>query len=95
MEERITTKHPQGKAGTNITKEKYDAIRGAITNSMQEHGEMTFSELGYAVRKQLEGDFEGSVSWFYTTVKLDLEARGLIERVGTGSPQRLRLTRRA
>lgn len=91
MEERITTRHPQGKVGVNISKAKYDVLRGAITDSLQKQGEMTFSELGDAVRQRLEGNFEGSNSWYYTTVKLDLEARGLIERVGTGSPQLLRL----
>ena len=31
-----------------------------------------------------------SVGWYATTVKLDLEARGLIERVPDARPQRLR-----
>ena len=34
---------------------------------------------------------EGSISWYVTTVKLDLEARGLIERVPRSRPQRLRM----
>ena len=37
----------------------------------------------------------GSLSWYLTTVKLDLEARGLIERVPHSVPQRLRRTTRA
>ncbi len=41
---------------------------------------------------RLPGDFEGSVGWYATTVKLDLEARGLIERMPGESPQVLRLT---
>jgi hypothetical protein len=35
--------------------------------------------------------FEGSVSWYVTTVKLDLETRGVVERVPGQKPQRLRL----
>ncbi len=32
----------------------------------------------------------GSIGWYTTTVKLDLEARGLIERIEGSKPQRLR-----
>ncbi len=57
-----------------------------------EHQEMTFTELGEAVRQRLEGNIEGSITWYYTTVKLDLEARCIIELTGSGSPQHLRLS---
>ena len=56
---------------------------------LQEKGEMTFYGLNDEVGRQLEGNFEGSIGWYVTTVKLDLEARGVIERFGKG-PQRLR-----
>lgn len=36
---------------------------------------------------QLDG--LGSVSWYVTTVKLDLEVKGELERVAKSSPQRL------
>jgi hypothetical protein len=38
-----------------------------------------------------QGTSEGSISWYVTTVKLDLEARGLIARVPGSHPQRLRM----
>jgi hypothetical protein len=38
-----------------------------------------------------ELDQLGSVSWYTTTVKLDLEVKGEIERIPGSSPQRLRL----
>jgi hypothetical protein len=85
------TRHPEGKAGVNISRSKYDLIRFAIIDSLNEHGDLTFTQLGNVVKSRIEGDFEGSVSWYYTTVKLDLEARGEIERTGLGSPQRIRL----
>jgi hypothetical protein len=91
MEPRILTLHPQGKEGVNICKEKYDLIRQAIVGSLKDSGELTFSELGTEVSRRLEGNFQGSLSWYYTTVKLDLEARSVIERIGKKSPQRLRL----
>jgi hypothetical protein len=91
MSDRILTLHPDGKQGTNISREKYEAMRATIEDLLRANGTLTFRALGDAVEKKLDGTFEGSVGWYYTTVKLDLEARGVIERVGRGSPQRLRL----
>lgn len=91
MEERIMTLHPQGKSGVNIDKRKYDVMSRAIVDSIQSHGEITFTDLTDNVRRKLNGKFEGSINWYVTTVKLDLEARGTIERVPKSSPQRLRM----
>ena len=86
------TLHPAGKAGVNIDKQKYDAVREAIVLSLRKHGTLTFGDLTAEVRKRLEGEFAGSISWYVTTVKLDLEARGEIVRVPKSSPQRLVLS---
>ena len=91
MEEKILTLHPQGKSGVNISRAKYDTISRAIQDSLRAHQNMTFNELTEEVRRRLEGSFDGSISWYVTTVKLDLEARGLIERIPKSAPQRLRL----
>lgn len=89
MADRIMTLHPAGKAGVNIEKEKYLTVRAAIIEAVRQSGTITFSDLTDAVRERLEGSFAGSVSWYVTTVKLDLEARGEIARVPKSSPQRL------
>jgi hypothetical protein len=92
MEERIMTMHPQkGKRGVNISRKKYDTVRTAIIDSLSGKNAMTFAELNQAVHQVLEGNFDGSISWYFTTVKLDLEARGTIKRVGKSSPQQIRL----
>ena len=49
--------------------------------------------LARAVEKDLRGTFEGSVTWYVTTVKLDLEARGTLKRVPNSRPQLVRLVR--
>jgi hypothetical protein len=92
MDEKILTKHPDpGKQGVNISKAKYDVIRETILDLLRAHGELTFTELMEAANERLEGKFDGSISWYVTTVKLDLEARDTIQRVPKSKPQRLRL----
>jgi hypothetical protein len=92
MEEKIQTRNPlPGKKGVNISRDKYDTIRSAIYDILDEKEEMTFMGLADAVEERLRGRFEGSVGWYYTTVKLDLEARGEIVRVPGSRPQRIRL----
>ncbi len=95
MDERIMTLHPAGKTGVNIERVKYDAVCQAILASVGESGELAFQELPGAVAGRLPAGFDGSIGWYTTTVKLDLEARGLIERVPGQSPQMLRLTAEA
>jgi hypothetical protein len=85
------TLHPEGKAGVNINKEKYDKIRNEIIHTLKKKGPMTFRELGDEVSKRLKNRFEGSISWYYTTVKLDLEAREIIARILSSKPQRIKL----
>jgi hypothetical protein len=94
-DERIMTLHPQGKAGVNICKEKYQQIRNAIVGSLEGREALTFRELMEQVGQALEGKFEGSIGCYVTTVKLDLEARGTIERLPGASPQQLRLAQNA
>lgn len=90
MEERILTLHPENKSGVSIRRDKYEAIRNAIQLALDAATELTYTELTESVVEQLEGRFEGSIPWYVTTVKLDMEARGLIERVQRSSPQVLR-----
>ena len=69
-------------------------MRSAILASMpaDEHG-VEFLELPGLVRQALPAaqlERLGSISWYTTTVKLNLETRGEIERIGGPKPQRLR-----
>ena len=85
------TLHPQGKKGVNILKRRYDQIKSYILETIQEYEEITFDQLSDLGVTDLKDKFDGKVLWYIVTVKLDLEARGVIERVPTASPQRLRL----
>lgn len=91
---KIMTMHPDPtKVGVNIDQEKYDQIRDSILQILAEEGKMTFTDLGDLVVKDLSGNFDGSILWYYTTVKLDLEARKLIQRVPGSKPQLVELVR--
>jgi len=91
MKDMIRTLHPEKKQGVNISREKYEVIRKAILSALDKQKEISFMNLSRAVEKQVNGNFEGSVTWYVTTVKLDLEARGVIKRVHNSRPQLLRL----
>ncbi len=90
-EERILTLHPQGKKGVNILKSKYDLIAEYLLAKIKAEGPITFESLGDQAVEDLSDRFEGKVLWYVVTVKLDLEARKIIERVPKTSPHQLRM----
>lgn len=92
MKDTIRTLHPEKKQGVKISKAKYEIIRTAILCVLQKEKEITFMNLSRAVEKEVNGTFEGSVTWYVTTVKLDLEARGVVKRVPGSRPQLVKLT---
>jgi len=91
MKDMVRTLHPEKKQGVNISKEKYEIIRKAILVILRAQKEISFMNLSRAVEKEVNGKFEGSVMWYVTTVKLDLEARGTLKRVPNSRPQLVRL----
>lgn len=89
-DKKILTKHPQeGKSGRSIDRDKYDTMTAAIRSALQ-RGELTHTELMDRLKADLDGKFDGNVGWYAETVKLDLEARRIVERTA-GKPQRYRL----
>ena len=91
MAETIYAKNPDPtKQGTTIDLHKYTQIKAAILHVVDAHGQVHFRDLPKFVEDQFRETFEGSISWYVTTVKLDLEARGILERVPNSRPQQLR-----
>ena len=89
-----------GKKPTRIHKWKYDLLRGLILEILAQEmlagsaDGVEFRSLPSLIDARLTTEQKaglGSVSWHTTTVKLDMEVRGDIERVPRSSPQRLRL----
>jgi hypothetical protein len=88
-EEKILTKHPLGKSGKNISKQKYETLKKAILSALR-NKELTHTELFDRLNKSLKGRFSGNISWYGETVKLDLEAWKIVERTSS-KPQKYRL----
>ena len=80
--EMIQTLHPD-KAKTNkrISLEKYEFIKKHLLAVLKKT-ELTHTDLMEALYQRVKDDFEGGVQWYGETVKLDLEARGVLERTG-------------
>lgn len=88
--EQLQTLHPQpGKTNKRISLEKYTQIRNTILNLLV-GVELTHTELMEQLYNEVKNNFEGGVQWYGETVKLDLEARKIIERTGT-KPDRYRI----
>ena len=93
-EERVVCETPTpGKKPTRIHRWKYDLLRGVILDIVGSSSEgVEFRELSDLVESRLSPEQLsdlGSVSWYTTTVKLDMEVKGDIARVAGARPQRL------
>ena len=84
----------------NLKEEKYSLIREAMLTALPDSSSdgMPFAQLEQQVAAHLGArnvpkalfPKPGSVRWYTKAVQLDLEAKGLIERVPKQSPIRLR-----
>ncbi len=83
-----------GSAGFSVTSEKYLPVRNAILSAVPRGAAgLTFHELVALVGRKVPKELfpkPGSVSWYTKVVQLDLEAKGLIERIPGEKPQRIR-----
>jgi hypothetical protein len=96
-EDRIACYTPtKGRKGaTRIPRWKYDCVRRAILDVLEDsdEGQIAFQDLAEYVQDQLTSNQLaklGSLKWHVTTVKLNMEVDGELERVPRRSPQTLR-----
>ena len=83
MEKILTLHSDPNKSGKNIDKVQYDLISSAIVKSLENNKKLSHVELQNAVIQLVKEQFSGSIPWYCETVKLDLEARNIIQRVKT------------
>ncbi len=81
-----------GRQDGTIARDMFEPVRNAILRALQELESVPFSELSTEVERRTPAEMweESSLGWYTTTVKLHLEATGMLER--HGSPQQLTLT---
>jgi hypothetical protein len=94
QDEKIQLLHPDpDKEAPRIDMWKYEVVKNAFLDIVPQNEEgVPFKGLADRVAERLSTeDLEklGSAGWYTTTVKLDLEGRGLIERVPGAKPQYL------
>lgn len=77
---KIQTLHPvEGKTNKLISIEKYEIVKAAII-SILENNSLNHTDLMEAIHQKVNGKLDGNAQWYGETVKLDLEARKVIER---------------
>jgi len=90
----VTKTVTEGAGGTRIDKAKYEAFRKAILAIVPKNKTgILFKDMPKLVAQKISKEMlpaKGSASWYTTVVKLDLEARKLIERIPGATPQRVR-----
>ena len=64
----------------------FDIYFDAVTVS-----DANFSKYSKKLSEELSKTFNGKVGWYVVTLKLDLEARGIIERIPKTSPHKVRM----
>lgn len=93
-DDRIMMHNPNtGREDSTIAVAIYEPVRDAILGALADEPGMRFmDDLFHAVEERTPPELwsDASVKWYTTTVKLHLEATGLIDR--HGSPQQLTLT---
>ena len=90
QKEYVQTLHPiEGKINKRIALDKYEYIKENLLSILSKM-EPTHTELMEELYARVKDTFEGGIQWYGETVKLDLEARKLIERT-TEKPVRYRL----
>jgi hypothetical protein len=82
----IQTLHPDaGKTNKIISLEKYEIIKAAILDVLKDD-DLSHTQLMESLHQRVSSYFKGNAHWYGETVKLDLEARGLIQRSKSKPP---------
>lgn len=82
------------RAGAIVDRERFDCVQDVILRVLPWDAQgMTWAELSEMIAPLLPDRLfrhMGTVRWYAKAVQLDLEARGVIERVPESKPPRLR-----
>ena len=86
------TPNPGRSGVVNIPAWKFDAVRAAVLKAVSD-GPMTIGAVRAYVADSLPSDIRdklGSLNWHVTTVRLEMERRGELERLPKSRPMTIR-----
>jgi len=79
---KIIATHPKTRNEKKFDATIYEPFKEAIIQSLRRSKGKTFTELTdnvvKIIKKKMPG-FKGSISWYTISIRLDLEARGIVE----------------
>ena len=81
-EEKVHLLHPEGKHAPAISRRTYDLFEKAVLATLKKKSPLTFATIAEGVNSYVtkhDPSFEGSREWYTVSVKLHLEATGVIE----------------
>lgn len=76
----ITTKHPSGQQGMEMTPDDYEVVKETVLTIMETHQALSMPELTRLSYNELSGKVKGEPVALTKAVQNDLETRGLLER---------------
>lgn len=88
--EKIQLLHPT-ESGVMIDFFTYELFKSFIERTMKKAGSLPFFELQRIAEHELAGRIKGSIPWVLISVKLDLEARGILVRIPNSQPEQYTL----
>ena len=80
--EKVQLLHPEGKNAPAISKEIYTLFENAILETLKSNPGITYTDIAKGVHHYFSDsgiNFKGSVEWYAVTVKMHLDATGIIE----------------
>lgn len=78
-EEVVRTHRPDGRPGVILLKQEYDFLCSFILSTIEKSDSITLNDLLEKAHAALDGKWSGDLSWKILQVKMDLEARHLLE----------------
>lgn len=76
----ITTKHPSGQQGMEMTPDDYEVVKETVLSIMETHQALSMPELTRLSFNELSGKVKGEPVALTKAVQNDLETRGMLDR---------------
>lgn len=80
MPSHITTKHPSGQQGMEMTPDDYEVVKETVLSIMETHQALSMTELTRLSFNELSGKVKGEPVALTKAVQNDLETRGMLDR---------------